>query len=68
MKASECKCCSCGKQAVAFFPVFDPDIPSYPYCRECLDKMKMELAYKLWGDNPVMMARAKQVITKIKNK
>ena len=44
MKASECKCCECGKQAVAFYPVIDPDIPSYPYCRECLDKAKLELA------------------------
>lgn len=47
MKASECKCAECGKQAVAFFPVFDPDIPSYPYCRECLDKFKRELMMKL---------------------
>ena len=43
MKASECKCCICGRQAVALWPAFDPDIPSYPYCRECLDKEKMEL-------------------------
>ena len=43
MKASECKCVDCGKQAVAFFPVFDPDIPAFPYCRECLDKVKMKL-------------------------
>ena len=47
MKASECNCCKCGKQAVAFWPVCDPDIPSYPYCRECLDKEKMELMIKL---------------------
>ena len=47
MKASECKCCACGKQAVAFWPICDPDIPSYPYCRECLDKVKMELMIKL---------------------
>ena len=47
MKASDCKCCKCGKQAVAFFPVIDPDIPSYPYCRECLNKEKMELSIKL---------------------
>ena len=43
MNASECKCCVCGKQAVAFWPVIDPDIPSHPYCRECLDKEKNEL-------------------------
>lgn len=47
MRASECKCCKCGKQAVAFWPVIDPDIPSHPYCRECLDKEKMELIIKL---------------------
>ena len=47
MKASECKCIECGKQAVAFWPVIDPDIPSHPYCRECLDKAKMELMVKL---------------------
>ena len=68
MKASECKCCECGKQAVAFYPFFDPDIPSYPYCRECLDKAKMELAYELWGDNPVMMAIAKKSINENKNR
>ena len=47
MKASECKCCKCGKQAVAFWPVVDPDIPCYPYCRACLDKEKKELLIKL---------------------
>lgn len=47
MKASECKCCVCGKQAVAFWPMVDPDIPPYPYCRKCLDKQKRELIIKL---------------------
>lgn len=46
-KASDEKCCVCGKQAVAYWPVFEPDIPSYPYCRECLDKEKKELMFKL---------------------
>lgn len=68
MKASECKCCECGKQAVAFYPVFDPDIPSYPYCRACLDKMKMELARKLWGKDSEMLAIAKEVINDNKNR
>lgn len=27
VKASECKCIECGKPAVAFWPVIDPDIP-----------------------------------------
>lgn len=46
--ASECKCCICGKQAVAFWPTFDPDIPSHPYCRSCLDKEKAKLMIKLF--------------------
>ena len=62
MKASECKCVECGRQAVAFFPVVDPDIPSYPYCRECLDKAKMELALALWGNDEQMLTIAKNVI------
>lgn len=48
MKASECKCVECGKQAVAFWPVIDPDIPSHPYCRKCLDKAKSEIIHKLF--------------------
>jgi len=40
MKASECKCCVCGKRAVAFWPAVDLDIPSHPYCRKCLDDAK----------------------------
>lgn len=40
VKASDCKCCVCGEQAVAFWPLIDPDIPSEPYCRKCLDKTK----------------------------
>lgn len=42
IEAKDCKCVECGKQAVAFWPTFDPDIKSYPYCRECLDKIKLE--------------------------
>ncbi len=41
IKASECKCCVCGKPAVAFWPLIDPDIPEHPYCRRCLDKAKI---------------------------
>ena len=43
------KCVECGAQAVAFWPVVDPDIPSSPYCRACLDKAKTELFCKLYG-------------------
>jgi hypothetical protein len=49
-KASECNCCVCGKPAVAFWPIIEPDIPANPYCRECLDKAKKELLIKLFED------------------
>lgn len=49
MKASECKCIVCGKQAVVFWPLIDPDIPERPYCRKCLDKAKMEIMIKALG-------------------
>lgn len=45
--AKDEKCDDCGKQAVAFFPMSDPDIPFYPYCRECLDKRKDRLLQEL---------------------
>jgi hypothetical protein len=42
IKASERKCCKCKKkQAVAWWPVVDPDIQSWPYCRDCLDAVKL---------------------------
>ena len=47
VKATECKCCVCGNPAVAFWPVIDPDIPSHPYCRKCLDKTKVEMMRRL---------------------
>jgi hypothetical protein len=43
IKASDCKCCICGKQAVCFWPVVDPDIRSNPYCRECKDEQVLLL-------------------------
>lgn len=52
MKASECKCIVCGKQAVAFWPLIDPDIPERPYCRKCLDKAKMEVLINSFGYSP----------------
>ena len=51
MKAKDCKCTKCGKSAVAFWPAFDPDIESFPWCRECLDKEKMNLLLKICNDN-----------------
>lgn len=50
MKASEFNCIVCGKQAVAFWPVIDPDIPSHSYCRECLDKAKLEALINIFGE------------------
>ena len=50
VKASDCKCCICGKQAGAFWPVFDPDIPPHPYCRKCLDKEKLATLAGIFGD------------------
>lgn len=47
IQAKDKKCTDCDKQAVAFFPVFDPDITSYPYCRVCLDNRKLSLIMKL---------------------
>lgn len=42
------KCCVCGKKAVCFWPIIDPDIPEHPYCRKCVDKAKLDLMYKLF--------------------
>lgn len=58
IKASDCKCCECGKQAVTFYPVVDPDIPSYPYCPACLEKAMIEMAKAVWKDNIGMQAIA----------
>ena len=49
MKASECKCIECGKPAVAFWPVIDPDITPHPYCRECLNKAKLRVLIETFG-------------------
>lgn len=50
MKASECKCVMCGKPAVAFWPIIDPDIPAEPYCRKCLDKIKADTMRRLFTE------------------
>lgn len=43
IKASDCNCCECGEPAVCFWPCFDPDIPSRPYCRACKDEIDERL-------------------------
>ena len=50
VKASDCKCCECGAQAVAFWPCIDPDIPSHPYCRKCLNKAQTKLMIEIFKD------------------
>lgn len=45
--AKDCKCCKCGKQAVCFWPMVDPDIRHYPYCRKCVEVAKMKLQMKM---------------------
>lgn len=40
--ARDCKC-RCGAQAVAFWPVIDPDIRAHAYCRACLDKAQTQV-------------------------
>ena len=45
--AKDFKCCVCGKQAEVFYPIMDPDIPVYPYCKECATKEQNELIQKL---------------------
>lgn len=61
MKATDCKCCVCGKQAVAFWPIIDPDIPDHPYCRKCLDEAKAEALANILGLPP----KAAKGLTKI---
>lgn len=60
--ASECKCVDCGQQAVAFWPACDPDIPSHPYCRSCLDRNKRQMI------NELLMADCKSETAKLQKK
>lgn len=47
--AKDYKCVKCKKdQAVCFWPTIDPDIESHPYCRECKDKIDLELYLKMY--------------------
>lgn len=40
-------CRRCGQPAVAYWPVIDIDIESHPYCRECLDREKVQMMIEL---------------------
>lgn len=68
MKASECKCSKCSKQAVAFFPCVDPDIPSYPYCADHLYDAMVDMAKAVWPNDKGMQAIAKAQAAKAREK
>lgn len=50
IEAKDCQCCNCGEQAVAFWPIIDPDIPHHPYCRKCLNEAQISLLEKLYAE------------------
>lgn len=68
MKASECKCCKCWKQAVAFYPCVDPDIPSNPYCADHLYDAMVDMAEAVWPNDKGMQAIAKAQAAKAREK
>jgi hypothetical protein len=53
MEAKDCKCIKCGEQAVAFWPACDPDIQSDPYCRGCLDTIKLNFLIQHFSDEEI---------------
>jgi len=48
--AKDCKCCVCGEQADAFWPMIDPDIPSRPYCMACMRSAQIKVFIALMED------------------
>ena len=62
------RCCMCDKQAVAFYPVVDPDIPSHPYCADHLEEAMVDMAKAVWKDDKGMQAvaiyQSKQAVKK----
>ncbi|MBS3085041.1 hypothetical protein J4411_03985 [Candidatus Pacearchaeota archaeon] len=53
--ASDYYCVKCYKenklvQAEVFWPIIDPDIPAYPYCRPCKNKLCLKLILAM-GEN-----------------
>lgn len=47
IEASDKKCVECGKQAVCFWPLVDPDIPASAYCYDCLGTVQLKLMMEL---------------------
>ena len=58
MEAKDCQCIVCGKQAVAMYPLIDPDIPSYPYCADHLEEAMVDVAKAVWKDDKGMQSVA----------
>lgn len=58
MEAKDDKCCVCGKQAVAYYPCIDPDIPSYPYCADHLEEAMIDMAKAVWKDDKLKQTLA----------
>jgi len=58
----------CEKQAVAFYPCVDPDIPSNPYCANHLEEAMIDMAKAVWKDDKgmqeVAICQAKQTANK----
>lgn len=68
MEAKDCKCCMCDKQAVAFYPCVDPDIPSHPYCAHHLEEAMIGVAKAVWKDDKGMQAVAICIAKETANK
>ena len=45
---------------MAFYPCIDPDIPSYPYCADCLEKAMIETMEVLCPNDKAMQLIAKE--------
>ncbi len=39
--------------AVSFFPVFDPDIPKFPYCADCIKKARINIILNFQDFNKI---------------
>lgn len=46
-QAKDCKCTDCDKPAIVFYPMINIDIPSYPYCKKCLGRVKLKMLNEL---------------------